>query len=266
MAEDDRAAPKDTPAAAEAVTIERTGAVAVVTLHRPLSRNAMDRALVEQCRAALLSLDGDDAVRAVLLRGAAPGFCAGSDLKFISALALEAMSRFEQECGDLGRLMAFLSKPIIAAVEGFAIGGGFTLAACCDYVVAGRTSKWSLPEVPLGWLTPWGLKALIARVGPVRARTLCWCVAPMTGEQAREAGLVDHVCDDGDAEAEALRIAAQIAALPAPAVAATKRFFSSHVLKDAETMDYEANRLFVENCRSTEARRTFAKFGSAAVA
>lgn len=244
----------------ETVKIERQGDVAIVTLLRSARRNAMDQALVDGVKDALLKLDRDQSVGAIVLAGAAPGFSAGSDLKFIGALDLEAMGRFEQECGDLGRLIGYLSKPVVAAVEMFAIGGGFTLATCCDVVVAGKSSTWSLPEVPHGWLTPWGIKSLVARVGLVKARLLCFCLEPLTAEDARAIGVVDYCCDDGEALATAVGVAEKIAKLPRPAVAATKRFFSNYLMDDAETMDFEANRLFLDNCRETAAQATLDKF------
>ena len=244
---------------------EAHGAVRRLTLLRPLRRNAMDGALVEALAAALRRLDRDEGVRAVVLDGAAPGFCAGCDLKYISALELDAMRRFEQACGDLGRLMSFLSKPVVAAVEGFAVGGGLTLAACCDLVVAAKGSRWSLPEVPIGWLTPWGLKALVARVGFVRARTLCFCLEALSGEEAVAIGLADRLAGDGEALAGALRHAALLADLPPPAVAATKRFFARHVMAEGEAMDVEANLLFAANCAAPAARATFDTFRAKAL-
>jgi len=244
----------------DVVGLERRGDVAIVTMLRSARRNAMDQALVDGVRHMLLQLDRDDSVGAIVLVGAAPGFSAGSDLKFIGSLDLEAMGRFEQECGDLGRLIGYLGKPVVAAVEMFAVGGGFTLATCCDVVVAGRGSRWSLPEVPHGWLTPWGIKSLVARVGLVRARLLCFCLEPLTAEEARAIGVVDYCCDDGAALATALEVARKIARLPRPAVAATKRFFSNYLMTDAENMDFEANRLFRDNCREAAARATLDKF------
>lgn len=246
--------------ASETVKIERQGDVAIVTLLRSARRNAMDQALVDGVKAALLKLDRDDGIGAIVLAGAAPGFSAGSDLKFIGALDLEAMGRFEQECGDLGRLIGYLRKPVVAAVEMFAIGGGFTLATCCDVVVAGRNATWSLPEVPHGWLTPWGIKSLVARVGLVKARLLCFCLEPLTAEDARAIGAVDYCCDDGEALTMATSIAEKLAKLPRPAVAATKRFFSNYLMDDAEAMDFESNRLFLDNCREAAAQATLDKF------
>ena len=242
------------------VGIERNGAVATIRLLRAASRNAMDQALVDGVKGALLKLERDKDIGAIVLIGAEPGFSAGSDLKFIGNLDLEAMGRFEQECGDLGRLMGFLETPVIAAVEMFAVGGGFTLATSCDIVVAGRGSQWSLPEVPHGWLTPWGIKSLVSRVGLVKARQLCFCLERLDGEAARDLGVVDYCCDDGKALETALAIAEKIAKLPRPAVRATKRFFSNYLMEDAEAMDFEANRLFLDNCRETAAQRALAKY------
>lgn len=242
------------------VGIERRGAVAVVTLLRSARRNAMDQALVDGVKDALLNLDRDNNIGAIVMVGAAPGFSAGSDLKFIGNLDLEVMGRFEQECGDLGRLMGFLETPVVAAVEMFAVGGGFTLATSCDIVVAGRGSQWSLPEVPHGWLTPWGIKSLVSRVGLVKARQLCFCLETLDGEAARAIGIVDYCCDDGKALETALAIAEKVAKLPRPAIRATKRFFSNYLMEDAEAMDFEANRLFLDNCRGTAAQQTLAKY------
>lgn len=244
----------------DVVGIKIVSKVAIVTLLRSARRNAMDQALVDGVKAALLALDRDDAVASIVLAGAAPGFSAGSDLKFIGALDLEAVGRFEQECGDLGRLIGFLSKPVVAAVEMFAVGGGFTLATCCDVVVAGRGSSWSLPEVPHGWLTPWGIKSLVARVGLVKARLLCFCLESLTAENARDLGVVDYCCDDGEALTTAIGIAEKLAQLPRPAVTATKRFFSNYLMENAEAMDFEANRLFLDNCREQAAQATLDKF------
>ncbi len=243
-----------------AVTLDIDEGVACLTLNRPARRNAMDRALIDELRQSLLQADRDDAVHAILLAGAGKGFCAGSDLKYIGALGIEDMARFEQDTGDVGRLMGLISKPIVAAVETFAIGGGFILAACCDVVVAGRASRWSLPEVPHGWLTPWGLNALVQRVGRVRARNLCFCLETLDGAQAVAIGLADQLADDGQAHAHALALARRLAQLPPAAVVATKRFFAGGIMRDAEIMDVQANLLFAENCRHAQARQTLDQY------
>lgn len=244
---------------------EKRGSVELLTITRPQRRNAMDGVLIDALRAALLEIERDDDIAAVVLSGTNPGFCAGSDLKFIGSLDLESMCRFEQETGDVARLIGFIAKPVLAAVEGFAMGGGFILATSCDVVVAAQGSRWSLPEVRIGWLTPWGIKSLIARVGFVRARNLCFGLETLSGEEAVALGIADHLATDGAALETALAFAQRIAALPRPAVSATKRFFSRFIMADAEMMDFEANRLFAENCREPVARATLTKFGQPAL-
>lgn len=239
-----------------AIHRQYTNNVLTLSIDRFERRNSMNGQLVREARQALLEADSDSSVRAILLRGEGGGFCAGSDLRYIAGLDTAQMSQFEQECGDIGRLIGYISKPVVASIQGFAIGGGFTLAACCDVVVAEETSKWSMPEVPLGWLTPWGLKPLIERVGHVKARQLCFCLDELNALECKNIGLVDYVVADGTADIEAFKLAEKLARLPPAAVRATKRLFSGLMLRDAEAIDFEANRLFVENCQHPEAQAT----------
>jgi enoyl-CoA hydratase/carnithine racemase len=236
--------------------------IGIVSLNRPERRNAMDRDLVAMLAQALRRLDADSEIAVIVLSAEPPGFCAGSDLKFIGRLSLEEMCRFEAETGDMARLVGFVSKPVIAAVEGFALGGGFILAASCDLVISSHSARWHLPEVPIGWLTPWGLGALVARVGAVVARKLCFASEAFDGREAKRLGLVDHLAEPGHANEVAIALAERMAALPAPAVAATKRFFMHDILGNAEVLDVKANEIFAGNCRHPVARATLERFGS----
>jgi enoyl-CoA hydratase/carnithine racemase len=238
------------------------GRIGIVSLNRPERRNAMDRDLVAALAQALRRLDADSEIAAIVLTAQPPGFCAGSDLKFIGRLSLEEMCRFEAETGDMARLLGFVRKPVIAAVEGFALGGGFILAASCDLVISTHSARWHLPEVPIGWLTPWGLGALVARVGPVVARKLCFASEVFDGREAKRLGLVDHLAEPGRANEIAIALAERMAALPAAAVAATKRFFMPDILGNAEVLDIRANEIFAGNCRHPVARATLERFGS----
>ena len=238
------------------------GRIGVVSLNRPERRNAMDRELVTALVGAVRRLDRDPLIAAIVLRGEAPGFCAGSDLKFIGRLSLEDTCSFEAETGDMARLLGCLRKPVIASVEGFALGGGFMLAASCDLVVSAGTARWHLPEVPIGWLTPWGLGALISRVGAVSARKLCFASEEFDGYEAKRLGLVDHLAEPGHADEVAMALADRLAVLPAAAVAATKRFFMPDILGGAEALDVRANEAFADNCRHGVARATLERFGN----
>lgn len=238
---------------------DRRGSVCVIAIDRPRRRNALDHATVAATRARFLALDSDPEVAAIVLTGTEPGFCAGSDLKELATLDRDGMAEHEADTAAFARALAFLSKPVVAAVSGFALGGGFILAASCDVVATEPGARWHLPEVMNGWIPPWGLTVLAARCGPVAARRLTWGANPIDGTEAARLGVADILADNAleaaVAEAEAL------AKLPAEALASTKRFFARQIMGGGEADDMEANRLFVEDCRSAAATATFQRFG-----
>ena len=244
----------------EPITVAREGAVAVVTMDRPRRRNALGTRGVRALVAALDELAGDGATRAVLLRGSPPAFCAGSDLKELGPLSVEGMCAHERETAAAVRRIGQTPLPVVAAVEGYALGGGCALALACDVVVTGRGARWAMPEVANGWLPPWGLRALVARVGPVRARLVVWGAMEIDGAEAHRLGMADALAEDGGAEAEAQRIAARLAELPPEAVRSTKRYFEAETMADAERQDMEALRLFASDAASETARATLERF------
>jgi enoyl-CoA hydratase/carnithine racemase len=150
---------------------------------------------------------------------------------------------------------------VVAAVEGFALGGGFVLAASCDVIVTERSTRWNLPEVEIGWIPPWGIEALVQRVGRSRARQLVWGGTPFDGEEAVRLGLADHLTADGLALERAMELANVYARLPQEAIAATKLYFASHGTGDAESGDLLASHMFKDNCRHATAQATLKKFG-----
>lgn len=239
---------------------KKEGQVAVLTIDRAARRNAICVELVETLRAALRRHDADSGIAAIVLTGTAPGFCAGSDLKELATLDLAGMAAHEADSATLAREIALLDKPVVAAVNGFALGGGFVLAASCDVVVSSRAARWHLPEVTIGWIPPWGLETLTARIGPVAARRLTWGGEPFDGAEAHRLGIADYLVE-GDAMPEALAVVGRLAALPPPAVAATKRYFSLAAARNGEAGDAIANRMFIENCGHDVAKATLKKFG-----
>jgi len=236
------------------------GAVALVTIDRPQRRNALGSDLIAELGAALASAELDDAVRAIVLTGTAPAFCAGSDLKELAGLSIGEMCHHEAVTAAFARSIGYRSKPVIVAVEGYALGGGFILAASCDIVVSASNARWHLPEAPNGWLPPWGLAALVARVGPVRARRLTWGAKPIDAVEAERIGLVDDLVEPGAALAHAMELANQLAAVPPEAIASTKRYFEPFIMADAERLDEAASRAFASNCASPSSKKTFARF------
>jgi enoyl-CoA hydratase/carnithine racemase len=150
----------------------------------------------------------------------------------------------------------------VAGVEGFALGGGFVLAVSCDIVVSEPSARWHLPEVAIGWIPPWGIQAIVARVGPVTARRLVWGADPFDGREAHRLGIADYLAEPGEtARSAALRVATGLATLPAQAVASTKQFFAPLVSGHGESLDAWANRLFLADCGHSAAKATLNRFG-----
>jgi enoyl-CoA hydratase/carnithine racemase len=244
--------------------LERHGTVALLRLHRPAVRNALGAALVRDLGEALHVLDGSPDVRAIVLTGAPPGFCAGSDLKELARLSPAEMVRHEAETGRVVRAIQWLGVPVVAAVEGFALGGGFLLATGCDAVVTAADARWHLPEVRLGWVPPWGLQSLVSRVPPATAKLLAWGDRPLTGRDLHRLGVVDEVTEPGGALDRARELAARLAALPAHAVASTKRALADATAGPAESLDARTAWMFGEDSRTAAARASLTGFARSA--
>lgn len=238
-------------------TDSEASGVYLLRLDRPDSRNAMSAGLVDAAIGWLESAAHDARVRAVIIHGAGRGFCAGSDIAALAGMDGAARAAFEAASGRLARMLVAFPRPVIAAVHGFAIGGGLTLAAACDIVITTKAARWSLPEVPIGLFPAWGLEAVASRVGRPRARRLSWGVDTLDGTGAAAMGLADEICED--VLAAALDLARRLAQLPALQAAAVKRYFAAH--HEAEAGDGEANALFMAACATAEARASFEKFG-----
>jgi enoyl-CoA hydratase/carnithine racemase len=235
--------------------------VAILTIDRSNRRNALGTELMRAFGEAFAELDHDDGVAAVVLSATAPGFCAGSDLKELATMNIAQMCHHEAETARIVRAIGFMEKPVVAAVSGFALGGGVGLAVGCDLIVTHPECRWHMPEVPNGWLPPWALASLAVRVGPVVARRLVWASEPINGTEAYDLGLADYVVPQPEVENEAIAVAARLAALPRVAVASTKRFFAPLINGGTEASDMLANRIFAENCNDEASKATLRKFG-----
>jgi len=243
------------------IDITENDGVALVTMNRPAQRNAMSAELVEVLIAASLRLDAAASVRAVVLAGAGPGFCAGSDLAGLARMNAAQRGAFEAESGRLARLLGALSKPVVAAAKGFAIGGGLTLAAACDIVVTEAAARWSLPEAPIGLFPAWGLASVVERVGKPAARRLSFGIDTLTGVEACQIGLAD-VLAQGEVLDASLDIAAKLAALPPVSAACVKDYFFANL--GGEAADDLANRLFMHTTQTEAAEASFRKFAAKA--
>lgn len=240
--------------------IIRSGAapsVRHVHLNRPASRNAMSSTLVQDCISWFEAAAHDPSIGAVILSGSGNGFCAGSDLAGLSGMDDAERSAFEEASGRLARMIPAFPRPVIAAVHGFAIGGGLTLAAACDIVITAPDAKWSLPEVAIGLFPAWGLEAVEQRVGRVAARRLSWGIDMLDGQAAAAMGLADIVTPD--VMGEAADLARRLAELPRAQVASVKDYFAVQRVGDAA--DRAANMLFIAACATDDAQASFARFG-----
>jgi enoyl-CoA hydratase/carnithine racemase len=244
----------------ELLGVEHDGAVAVITLNRAAARNALSSALVEDLATALARLEDDPNIRATVLTGAPPGFCAGSDLKELATLSITEMVRHEARTGYIARGMQQLGLPIVAAVEGFALGGGFLLATGCDVVISAGQARWQLPEVGLGWVPPWGLHSLVARVGPSAARRLAWGEQSLTGQELFRLGAVDELVETGEALPRARQVALRLSQLPPHAVASTKRALAEATAGAAELTDARSGWMFGLDCHSETAQTSLSDF------
>lgn len=202
------------------VLTETCGRVLVVTLNRPERRNAIDRATSEAVAAALDRLDADAGLSVGILTGAGGQFCAGMDLKaFLDGERVELPGR-----GLAGLTSAPPAKPLIAAVEGYALAGGCEIALACDLLVASDTAMFGLPEVKRGLIAgSGGLLRLPERLPRPLAMELALTGRMMAAEEAARWGMVNRLCPAGQALETALVLAADIAANAPRALVASKR-------------------------------------------
>jgi enoyl-CoA hydratase len=219
----------------DAVLTERRERVLVITLNRPDQRNAVNVALAHGLAAAMDELDGDDAVSIGIVTGAGRGFCAGMDLKaFVAGESPHVEGR-----GFAGITRRAASKPLIAAVEGFAVAGGLEVALSCDLIVASRGTRLGIPEVKRSLVAAAGGLLRLPRVLPRNiAMELALTGDPMLAERGFELGLVNRLTEPGDALTGALELAALIAQNGPLALAASKRILQ-------ESVDWPESEFFV---------------------
>lgn len=214
------------PAAEEIVVrVERDGHVAVVTLSRPDAINAINNAMRRQFPAALQALEADEQVRCVLLAGDGPrGFCAGADIKEFAASETSLQARRRLLQGSFSDALERFSKPVVAALHGFCLGGGLELALACDIRIAAADTTFGLPEVNLGLIPGGGGTQRLPRiVGLGRALDLLLTADRIDSQEALRIGLVSRVVAAGaDLRSEAMQVAQRIAAKPPAATAAAK--------------------------------------------
>jgi enoyl-CoA hydratase len=209
----------------EFVSIERTGATATVTIQRPDKLNALNARVLAELTRAFQSLATDaDPVRCAILTGAGKAFVAGADIAEMATLSTAEAKRFSDAGHGLCALIEALPFPVIAAVNGFALGGGCEIALACDFIHAAEGARLGQPEVNLGVIPGFGgTQRLLRRVGLARARELVYSGDMVTAEQALAIGLVNAVHPAAELLLRARDLALKIASRGPLAVAAAKR-------------------------------------------
>jgi enoyl-CoA hydratase len=193
------------------ILTETVGAVATITLNRPKTLNALSPVLMAELAAAIEALDADDGVRCVVLTGGQRVFAAGADIK--AMVERTPIGMVEARSFATWERIRRCRKPIIAAVSGYALGGGCELAMQCDMIVASETAQFGQPEINIGIMPGAGGTQRLARaIGPYRAMELVLTGRMLSAREAHAAGLVNRVAPVEGFLAEAQRLAAEIAA------------------------------------------------------
>ncbi len=209
----------------EEILISRDNGVMTITMNRPEAKNAMNKNMSELIAAALDELDASSELRVAVITGAGGTFCSGMDLK--GFLAGETPSVKGRGFGGLTE--APPAKPLIAAIEGYALAGGFELAIACDLIVAASTSKFGIPEVKRSLVAgAGGLIRLPDQVAPRVAMELALTGDFITAQRAYEINLINQVVDEGKALDAAIELAGRIAANGPLAVAASKKIIQDY--------------------------------------
>ncbi|HEY0105154.1 MAG TPA: enoyl-CoA hydratase [Rhizomicrobium sp.] len=240
------------------ILVERTGSILRVELNRPAQKNAMTAAMYIGLAEAFDDAGKDEAVRVVLWQGAGDAFCAGNDIR--DFLGNPPRPGALPQARLMDALIAF-DKPVVAAVQGAAIGGGTTMLTHCDFVVAGESAKFQLPFVNLGLVPEFGSSfSLPARIGHLRAAELVLLGEMFGAARAMELGLVTRVVPDATLLETAAAIARKLAARPAGALQACKRLIKQSSIGGLrEAMDTE-NREFIARLQSAEAKEALRAF------
>lgn len=207
--------------AMETIIVERRERVGLITLNRPKSLNALNLKLASEVMATLKDFDADDRIGAVVITGSHRAFAAGADIEEMAEKTLVELLNNDL-FADWDQ-MRFIKKPVIAAVSGFALGGGFELAMLCDTIIATEDAQFGLPEIKLGILPGiGGSQRLTKSIGKALAMDLILTGRTIDVHEAKSAGIVARVVPSGELLQTALEAAHQIAGLNAPAVAMAK--------------------------------------------
>lgn len=203
------------------ILIDRRDGAGLITLNRPKALNALNMQLASELIAALRAFDGDDKVGATVITGSEKAFAAGADIKEMQDL--DAVTAFSRDVYGQWSELATIRKPVIAAVSGFALGGGCELAMMCDLIIAADSAKFGQPEITLGIIPGMGgTQRLVRAIGKSKAMDMCLSGRMMDAAEAEAAGLVARVVPVGELLDQSLALAQKIASMSHPATMMVK--------------------------------------------
>ena len=224
----------------EMIVVETQGHVGMVKLDRPESLNAINGQIVSELATALAKFEDDDSIGAIVITGSDKAFAAGADIKEMAERTFPQTMQ-DDFIGGAWEAIPRARKPIIAAVSGYALGGGCELALSCDIILATDTARFGLPEITLGVIPgAGGTQRLTRAVGKAKAMEMILSGRFMTAAEAESSGLVSRIVPEGDLMEEAMTLAAKIADMSSVAVMTAKQAVErAHETSLAEGLQYE---------------------------
>ncbi|WP_417462371.1 enoyl-CoA hydratase [Kordiimonas sp.] len=206
----------------ETILLDKQEGVGLITLNRPDALNALNSTLLSELGEALLALDADDDVGAIVVTGSEKAFAAGADVKQMAELTFADVAKNDM-FGNINGVFARVRKPVIAAVSGYALGGGCEIAMACDFIIAAENAKFGQPEIKLGVIPGIGGSQRLTRiVGKSKAMDMMLTGRMMDAVEAERSGLVSRILPTEDMLDGALEVAGAIAGLSTPSVALAK--------------------------------------------
>ena len=205
----------------ETIIVETRGKVGLITLNRPKALNALNSQVMAEVVAAVSGFGADAGIGAIVITGSEKAFAAGADIKEMQSITF--VDAYTQDFFVGWEELTRMRKPIIAAVAGYALGGGCELAMMCDFIIAADTAKFGQPEITLGVMPGMGGSQRLTRfVGKSKAMDMCLTGRMMDAAEAERCGLVSRVVPADELIEEALKAAAKIADFSLPSVMTTK--------------------------------------------
>jgi enoyl-CoA hydratase/carnithine racemase len=257
-----RVSPPDAPI----LLRETVGSVAVLTLNRPAARNSLSEALIASLHAALTEIADDATVRALVIAAQGPAFCAGHDLKELTARRSDAdggrayFAEIMNACSAMMQAIVNLPKPVIASVQGVATAAGCQIVASCDLAIASEAASFATPGVDIGLFCSTPMVALSRNVPRKQAMEMLLTGEPVTAARAREIGLVNQVVPPGAERAAALALAEKVALKSAHTVKLGKAaFYRQAEMGLADAYRYAAE-VMTENMMARDAEEGICAF------